>query len=242
MIGDAESFILDVRKAVRLAEKPFPMTPAERWHPDTEARFTAHLSVWLNRGLIEQYNPVDFADRPLALRQELQDAVNGFRDATASALPKSSTNGNRPPGQYLAFIELTIAVRKIVQWEWTEAANSLIDRIESWAADSDWVVRRTHKPLDETLLGQYSLGKLELYAEGNRYLLDPLARFVHGALGAFNLSLLPTSSALSIYRKSNGVWYIETYSDLEPEGFQTEHSALTRESFSHALTELLALV
>src|SRR5439155_9684406 len=107
-----------------------------------------------------------------------------------------------------AFARLKAAVQNVALSEWLSEAGGLINRVEAWAKEFGWVTRRQGKKLNELLLGEYALDQLYMHAEGNLYILDPIARFIPGGLGAFDLSIQPSFYITSIYRHMDGVWYI----------------------------------
>ncbi len=124
--------------------------------------------------------------------------------------------------------------------EWENAANSLLLKVESWAKEFGWVSRREAKILSETLLGDYSLDQLYMYAEGNLFILDPLARFIPGGMGAFDLSIQPSFYITSIYRDCQGEWFVHLDVGQGVHGAKKE--PLTKESFRSAVNELRSLL
>jgi hypothetical protein len=83
----------------------------------------------------------------------------------------------------------------------------LVENTEVWAKELGWVTKRVQKRLSETLLGSYETPQVLMHAAPNLYVLDPVARFVPGAAGAFELSVQPSFDSVSLYRDFSGVWY-----------------------------------
>ena len=186
------------------------------------------------------YDPTAFEAAPKELQQELHRAVENFRTIASDVLPDKPATGQQFRDGVRALGQLTSAVRKVVWADWENAANGLIEQIESWAAESKWVTRRELKKISELLIGDYQLERLYLYAEGNLYILEPQARFIPGGLGAFDLSIQPSFYLTSIYRHTDGVWYVHLDVGRGVQGAKTE--PLTRESFDQALAELRSLL
>ncbi len=63
--------------------------------------------------------------------------------------------------------------------------------------------------MSETLLGTYALPQLQVYADADLYVLEPVARFVPGAMGAYDLSIQPSSYITTLYRHIDGRWYAQ---------------------------------
>src|SRR5204862_2317832 len=101
-------------------------------------------------------------------------------------------------------------------------------------------VRREKKMLEETLLGEYQLEGLLFYAGQNLCVLDPVARFVPGAAGAFDLAIQPSYYVTSLYRYFDGQWYLHL--DMG-QGVQEGRAApWTKDSFVKSVEELRSLL
>ena len=61
--------------------------------------------------------------------------------------------------------------------------------------------------MNETLLGTYTLPQLQVYADADLYVLEPVARFVPGAMGAYDLSIQPSYYITTLYRHIDERWY-----------------------------------
>ncbi len=107
-----------------------------------------------------------------------------------------------------AFNRLTDAVRGMVLSDWQGAVESVIAEAEAWSSEQQWAARRVKKTMQESLLGAYELPQLQFYADQNLYLLDPIDRFVPGALGSIDLAILPLYYVSTLYRYFDGRWYV----------------------------------
>ena len=158
--------------------------------------------LWLNPKVVEKYNPSDFSELPADQRDELHNAVDGFLAvATRLRVEKPLTEDEFRQG-LLAFRGVQAVARKFVLAEWADAAKHLIVEAEAWSAELGWRTRRDEKKLTESLLGQYQLQQLQIYAGQHLYVLDPIGRFVPGHSGHSTCqfsrrSTLPASIATS---------------------------------------------
>ncbi len=240
MVTQASDFFSDVRKATRLVHKPIVTTDSQLLDPAMISRALQRAAIWLTPKIVETYDPAAFTTWSGELQEELRDAVNGFRTVAANVpSDKPATTPQFQEG-VRAFDRLQLAVQKVARMEWENAAISLISRVELWAKELGWVSRREAKMLSETLIGNYSLDRLYLYAEGNLYILDPLARFIPGGLGAFDLSIQPSFSIISLYRDIQGEWFVHL--DVGEGVHNAKKEPLTKETFRSAVNELRSLI
>jgi hypothetical protein len=240
MVSKAEEFILDVRRAVRMEQKPTVATDSQLIDPDTAAKALQRAAMWLTPKVVADYDPGAFEAWPGDLQQELHSAVEEFRSITATVPPNKPPTGQQFRDGLQAFRRLTSAVQKVVWADWEEAANGLIKQVEGWAANLQWPTRRVGKKLNEMLIGEYHLDQLYLHVEGNLYILDPLARFIPGGQGAFDLSIQLSFYVTSIYRNIDGMWYVHLGIGQKVQGAKKE--PLTQESFQRAVVELRSLL
>src|SRR5437868_261523 len=87
MVPKAEEFILDVRRAARLEQKPTATTDSELINPEAAARALRRAAFWLNPKTVGAYDPAAFSAWPAELQEELRGAVEGFRRVAAAVAP-----------------------------------------------------------------------------------------------------------------------------------------------------------
>jgi hypothetical protein len=236
----ADEFIRDVRRAVRMEAKPTVTTDSQLIDPDSAVRVLERAMLWLTPKIVEAYDPLAFEAWPEETQTKLRAAVEGFR-AVASAVPeaKPATAPQAREG-VLAFARLKDAVQKVALSEWLDRGNALINEVEAWANEFGWVTRRQPKKMDELLLGEYALDQLYIHAEGNLYILDPVARFIPGGLGAFDLSIQPSFFVTSIYGHTDGTWCIHLNVGQGLRGARKE--PLSPDSLKDAVKDLRSLL
>lgn len=239
MILKGEEFVLDVRRAARLAEKPTIITSSGLANPDVIAKTLQRGAHWLTPKVVEHYTPVEFDDLPTELRENLDRAVETFRAVAATVPTVQPATAEQSAQGEKAFRALLTATRDVVLSEWRQAIENLVANTESWAKDLGWVTKRVEKKLTETLLGMYGSPQLLMHAAPNLYVLDPVARFVPGAAGAFELSIQPSFNTISIYRDFSGVWYAH---HAVGEGMNTgKRDIWSKETLQKCVEELGAL-
>lgn len=240
MLPKREEFILDTRRAARTVQKPTVTVDSELINTDALSKALQRAALWLTPKVVETYDPAEFTGWDKGLQSELSNAVEGFR-AVAQTVPsdKPATAAQFRDG-LAAFQCLTTAVRDIVLVEWKDAVEGVVKQVEQWSAEFNWHSRRQQKKLTETLLGEYSLPQLYLYAEGHLYVLDPLARFVPGALGAFDLTIQPSFYLTSLYRHLDGTWYLHLDVGQGVNGART--AVFSKDAFHESIDELRSLL
>jgi hypothetical protein len=206
MVPNKEEFVLDVRRAARLAEKPPVITSSGLANPDVIAK-TLHRAAWLTPKVVEHYDSAEFGDLSPELQESLTRSVETFRAITATVPADQHTTAEQFARGEQAFRALLTAIRDVVLAEWVHAVDGLVGNTESWAKELGWVTKRVERRLSETLLGTYKAPQLLMHAAPNLYVLDPVARFVPGAAGAFELQVQPSYYTISIYRDFDGTWY-----------------------------------
>ena len=120
-----------------------------------------------------------------------------------------------------------------VRDEWIAAVEQLVGDAEVWACKQDWAVRREAKSIREDRLGQYTVPRLLIHATAGRLLLDPVARYVPGAMGVVDLYVLPSYDAVMISRADDG-WR------LHPIGADDMPQPWSEEAFVQTAHQLLA--
>jgi hypothetical protein len=120
-----------------------------------------------------------------------------------------------------------------VRDEWVVAVEQLVRDAEAWARNQDWAVRREAKTIREDRLGQYAVPRLLIQATAGRLLLDPVARYVPGAMGVVDLYTLPSYDAVMISRTDDGWRLHPIVADDLPQPW-------SEESFVQTALQLLA--
>src|SRR5438552_16535861 len=87
----AEEFILDVRSAARLEQKPTVATDSQLIDPDTTARALQRMPTWLTPKVVAAYDPAAFSACPGDLQKELRGAVEAFTSIAATVPPDKPT-------------------------------------------------------------------------------------------------------------------------------------------------------
>ena len=236
MTTKPDKFISDVRHAAWQEQKPRTMTVSDLLDPAAISKALRRLSQWLTPQVADEYDPNEFANLPGDQKNELDEAVKAFRNSAERSHAGQPASDESVREGLKTFGRLKTAIQKVTLVDWESAANALIRRVEDWANESGWITRRESKILTETLLGSYRLDRLYLHAEGNLYILDPLARFVAGGSGTYELSIQPSSNTNAIYRHSDGTWRVLLRSDGDPE--VGEGDPLSKELFVAAIREL----
>jgi hypothetical protein len=181
----ADEFILDVRRAARQEGKPIVTTDSQLINAEAVARVFERAMLWLTPKIVEAYDPAAFEAWSRDLQAEMREAVDRFRAVASTVPPDNPATPHQARNGVQAFARLKEAVRKVAWSEWLREGGGLIYRVEAWAKEFGWTTRREPKKLNELLLGEYTLDQLYMHAEGNLYILDPVARFNPGGLGAF---------------------------------------------------------
>lgn len=237
LLPKREEFILDVRRASRTEQMPVIATDPGLMNSSGIERMLARAALWLTPQIVENFDPADFHDWSSAQQTELSAAVIEFQAiASQVASDRPATDTQFKEG-FAAFQRLKAAVAKPVLAEWQHAADQLLAQLQTWAAEFQWRTRRKDKQLQESLLGEYKLEQLLVYADDELFVCDPLARFTPNSLGAFDFSIQPSYDRNSVYREFDGSWMIRLASPSH--GLQS--CALDKEAFHQSLESLRAL-
>ena len=93
--------------------------------------------------------------------------------------------------------------------EWIAAVEQVVSDAEAWATEQHWFVHRGPKTITEPALGSYEVPTLLIQAPAGRFVIDPIARFVIGALGEIDFCVHPSYYYVMIVRTESG-WQVET--------------------------------
>jgi hypothetical protein len=240
MLPRREEFFQEVRRAVRLEKQPKVNTDSDVLNEERISQALYGVALWLTPKLVEKYAPEDFEEWSEELQKQLSSAVSGFRAAAGEAPPAQAPTKDQFVRALAAFRELTAAVREVIVVEWTQAVEGLIRQAEGWVADNGWRARRVERKISETLLGTYLLPQLQVYADADLYVLEPVARFVPGAMGAYSLSIQPSYYVTTLYRQTDGRWY--AHLDVGQGAAGGRRELWSPETFRASLEELRSVV
>ncbi|HEX7449591.1 MAG TPA: hypothetical protein VF306_18685 [Pirellulales bacterium] len=119
--------------------------------------------------------------------------------------------------------------------DWIAAVTRLMDDVEHWAARRDWWVQRETKTVadDDDQIGAYEAPMLRIQTPTARLVVEPIARYVVGALGRIDLAVFPSYRSVPIVRRPDG-WWIGTSDQGDGK------SPWSEESFFETATRLAA--
>jgi hypothetical protein len=95
-----------------------------------------------------------------------------------------------------------------VRDEWVTAVDRFMTEVEGWARKQEWATLRDPKTIDEDRIGAYTVPRLLIHAIFGRFLFDPVCRFVVGAAGLIDLSVMPSFDSVMIARSEEGQWFL----------------------------------
>jgi hypothetical protein len=103
-----------------------------------------------------------------------------------------------------------------VRDEWIAAVDSLYREAESWAREQGWTTSRRRCSLEEPRLGPYQVWRLSVRTPEGRIVFRPVARYIVGATGRFDVIAPPSRYAsMMMGRQTNGTWQIHPFGDSE---------------------------
>jgi hypothetical protein len=203
-----EEFILDVQRSARTLQKPNVEANADAVDTDAISKILQRAALWLTPKVVAHYDPADFADWAEEQQEQLHLAVAEFRKIAGNVRPGQSLTVEQFMEGAERFRELVKVLGSIVLAEWINAMDTVERQAEEWSAKAAWRTRRVTKKMSESLIGAYEAPQLLIFAEPNLYVLDPIARFVPGAQGAFDFTIQPSYNTTSMYRADSGIWYL----------------------------------
>jgi hypothetical protein len=169
------------------------------WRPARDDAFSASI--------LKRYKASDFEDLPPELRDPLRAAVRSFK-AFARSLSEDEpvSDAEYSEGERL-LKDVVDPVKRIVLSEWRKNIETLIKDAEQWSTDKGWLCRRETKTFSESLLEAYELPRLLVYADVAHVLVEPVARFVAGAFGLAEISVIPSYASLRVPLAASG-WQV----------------------------------
>ena len=201
---------MDVRRSARTLQKPNVKADSDAIDTDAIARILHRAALWLTPKVVEQYDPEDFTSWPAEQRNQLRLAVDEFRRVAWEIRPDQPATVDQFIEGTERFRDLIHVLGKMVLEEWMAAIATIESQAEGWAGAAEWRCQRVKKKLSESLIGTYEAPQLLIFAAPSLFVLDPVARFVPGGQGAFDLAIQPSYHTTSLYRSDSGVWYVHT--------------------------------
>jgi hypothetical protein len=237
----SETFILDLRRAAGLIQKPTVLTSGvQLMNGETYATVLRQADLWLTPKVVEQFDPADFQMWEESSRLALAERVAAFRKIAETVAPNKPATEEQYRAGLSALKQLVEQLGSRVLAEWQHALSRVIMDVESWCAAVNVAVRKEPKEVNEGLLGTYQTFQVLLYFEQHLYVFDPLARFVPGAKGLIDLSIQPSYSVTSLYRGYDDGWFVNLDVGQGARGGRRE--PLNKDSFFAALKELRSLL
>jgi len=125
--------------------------------------------------------------------------------------------------------------RPVENWEaqrdeWVAAVEQIVSDAAAWATEQHWFVHRGPKTITEDPIGTYEVPTLLIQATSGRFVIDPIARYVIGALGEIDFCVHPSYYYVMIVRTDAG-WQVRT----NPE---TIGRPWSKQTFFEVLSEL----
>ena len=237
----SEIFILDLRRAAGLIQKPTVWTSGvQLMNGETYAMVLRQADLWLTPKVVAQFDPTDFQMWDEGSRLALAERVAAFRRIAETVSPNKPATEEQYRAGLSALKQLVEQLGGMVLGEWERALNRVTTEMESWCAAVNVSVRKEPKQVNEGLLGTYQTFQALLYFEQHLYLFDPLARFVPGAKGLIDLSIQPSFYVTSLYRGYDDGWFVTLDVGQGARGGRRE--PFSKDSFFAALKELRSLL
>jgi hypothetical protein len=194
-----KDFILSVRSAVGFLD-PDVETDIQSLDSKEIRQQVRHAVIWLTPKSVEGFVPQDFAELPEPRRNELNAEVEAFRSIAEQVPADAPATEVQIEAALPHFLRIVSLVREAVLPPWIADVDILLSQVESWCEEQDWPHKRQDKVLRERLLGPYEVEQLRFHTGHAGFMLDPVARFVPGALGLVDLYVLPTLDTVMIVR------------------------------------------
>jgi hypothetical protein len=203
-----ERFFQDLRRAWGfLHQRPRVEATSPSLNVAVLSRDVRNLDLWASPKNVEEYRSEDFADLDEPLRADLDRAVADFRSVARSVSPEAALTDDQFRSASEPFERLALIVRTIILSDWETSVTSVVQEGSTWCKELGWPDRFYEKELTESLLGTYRMPQLLFQAEGILIELNPVARFVPGALGLIELRVVPSYDTVKMTRSRDG-WRI----------------------------------
>jgi hypothetical protein len=139
------------------------------------------------------------------------------------------------------------AKKQVPNWEsardeWVKQLSVLVDQIEAWAHEMDWVTRRIDKRMDdEPEVGPYAAPALLLQKPFARLLLEPRGLHDLSPSGAVDLCLMPAYDDVANLYFHHGKWRFHHYypdAAPPPDASVAKAKPLTKKAVQTILAEM----
>jgi len=99
--------------------------------------------------------------------------------------------------------------RPVADWqeklsEWVADANEVVQQAAAWAKGKSWGTLTDQKIITEDPIGKYEAPRLLIHRPDGKLLLDPIARYVVGAAGRFELCVIPSYDSVLLIKTDAG--------------------------------------
>ncbi len=203
-----EPFFWDIRRAWGALHIPTRVEPiGSSLNTAVKGRRIPILDLCLSPKTVEEYRSGDYTDLDQPLRDELDQAVEDFRSIASSVASDAAVVDDQYSPALVRFEKLADVVQTILLTDWKSSVASIVQDASTWCKEHGWPDRLYEKELTENLLDTYDVPQLLFQAEGVRIELNPLARFVPGALGLIELRVVPSYDTVKMIRTRDG-WQI----------------------------------
>ncbi|NLY01196.1 MAG: hypothetical protein GXY83_34325 [Rhodopirellula sp.] len=211
-----EDFFLDVRRA--LSEmKPTVSADSAGFDSQQAVALLTGAATWLTPRAVEAFDATEFAGSQR--REALSATVEAFRKLAEEVRPDRPASEEQLQEGIARFRQLVLVLREEILAEWTAAIEQLMTEAASWSSQRGWPSRREKLSQQERLLDRYELTQLFIQVRATTYLLAPVARFVPGAIGMVDFTVLPSYHTVIIPRTPEGWWvHIDDGSSLGTAG------------------------
>jgi len=127
--------------------------------------------------------------------------------------------------------------------EWLKRLDDLINTVDAWAKEEDWVTRRITKKIHDSTIGTYHAPALIFQKETARMILEPIARSAPGTEGVVDLYLMPAYDDVASLFHYDGGWqlhYVFAGSPPVARNQEEEAKPLSRETLHAVLQKMIA--
>jgi hypothetical protein len=125
--------------------------------------------------------------------------------------------------------------------QWLKRLSSLVETVQSWAADLNWSTRRIETRMEDSEIGSYTAPALLLQHETTRVLLEPITRSAPGAEGVVDLYVMPAYDDIASFYFYDGEWRLNHRVIPSPTGASVRDGQsvlLSKSTFQNVLEEM----